>query len=105
MLVAANKVDIMEDPPCWTSCGPMWRKGLELFEMSAAAHQGTQELIKRCAQELAQLPPVVVYEPTYVERPPRWIPKERSISRSLTAPGWWTPLAPAAYRQRQFLRL
>ena len=24
MIVAANKVDIMEDPPCWTGCAPMW---------------------------------------------------------------------------------
>ena len=44
--------------------------GLELFEISAAAHQGTRELVKKAAQELAQLPPVAVYEPTYVERPP-----------------------------------
>ena len=43
---------------------------MELFEISAAAHQGTRELVKRAAQELQQLPPVVVYEPTYVERPP-----------------------------------
>ena len=41
-----------------------------LLEISAAAHQGTRELVKRAAQELQQLPPVVVYEPTYVERPP-----------------------------------
>ena len=45
-------------------------QGMELFEISAAAHQGTRELVKRAAQELQQLPPVVVYEPTYVERPP-----------------------------------
>ena len=38
--------------------------------MSAAAHQGTRELVKKAAEELAQLPPVVVYEPTYVERLP-----------------------------------
>ena len=37
---------------------------------SAAAHQGTRELVKRCAQELQDLPPVAVFEPTYVERPP-----------------------------------
>ena len=71
MLVVANKVDIMEDPALLDKLrAHVEGKGLELFEMSAAAHQGTQELIKRCAQELAQLPPVVVYEPTYVERPP-----------------------------------
>ena len=40
------------------------------IEISAAAHQGTRELVKRAARELQQLPPVTVYEPTYVERPP-----------------------------------
>ena len=71
MLVVANKVDIMEVPALLDKLrAHVEGKGLELFEMSAAAHQGTQELIKRCAQELAQLPPVVVYEPTDVERPP-----------------------------------
>ena len=32
--------------------------------------EGTRELMKRAAQELQSLPPVVVYESTYVERPP-----------------------------------
>ena len=45
-------------------------KGLELFEISAAAHIGTRELVKKAAEELQHLPPVAVYEPTYVERPP-----------------------------------
>ena len=44
--------------------------GLELVEISAAAHQGTRELVLRTAQLLQELPPVAVYEPTYVERPP-----------------------------------
>ena len=44
--------------------------GLELMEISAAAHQGTRELVLRAAQLLQELPPVTVYEPTYVERPP-----------------------------------
>ena len=38
--------------------------------MSAATHQGTQELMYAAAAELAKLPPILVYEPTYVERPP-----------------------------------
>ena len=45
-------------------------QGLELFVISAAAHQGTRELVLRAAQLLQELPPVTVYEPTYVERPP-----------------------------------
>ncbi len=71
MIVAANKSDIMTDPALLEKLQThVEARGMELFEISAAAHQGTRELMKRAAQELAQLPPVVVYEPTYVERPP-----------------------------------
>jgi len=71
MIVAANKVDIMEDSALLDKLrAHVEAKGLELFEISAAAHQGTRELVKKAAQELQELPPVAVYEPTYVERPP-----------------------------------
>ena len=71
MIVAANKVDIMTDPELLERLRDhVESKGMEFFELSAAAHQGTRELVKKAAQELAQLPPVTVYEPTYVERPP-----------------------------------
>ena len=71
MIVAANKVDIMQDPDLLQRLREhVQAQGLELFEISAAAHRGTRELVKRCAQELQNLPPVVVFEPTYVERPP-----------------------------------
>ena len=71
MIVVANKMDIMEDDSLLKALrGHVESKGMELFELSAAAHQGTRELVKRIAQELQELPPVVVYEPTYVEREP-----------------------------------
>ncbi len=71
MLVAANKVDIMSDPALLERLrAHVEAQGLELLEISAAAHQGTRELVLRAAQELAQLPPVAVYEPTYVPRQP-----------------------------------
>ena len=71
MIVAANKVDIMSDPTLLDKlCAHVEAKGMELFEISAAAHQGVRELVKKAAQELQELPPVAVYEPTYVERPP-----------------------------------
>ena len=71
MIVVANKMDIMEDDSLLKALREhVEAKGLELFELSAAAHQGTRELVKHIAQELQQLPPVVVYEPTYVEREP-----------------------------------
>ena len=71
MIVAANKVDIMEDPELLEKLrAHVESKGCELFEMSAATHLGTKELMYAAARELAELPPVIVYEPTYVERPP-----------------------------------
>ena len=60
MIVAANKTDIMADPALLDK----FRAHVEL----SLIH--TRELVKKAAQELAQLPPVAVYEPTYVERPP-----------------------------------
>ena len=71
MIVAANKVDIMSDPTLLDKLRThVEGQGMELFEISAAAHQGVRELVKKAAQELQELPPVAVYEPTYVERPP-----------------------------------
>ena len=71
MIVAANKVDILEDTTMLDKLrAHVEAKGMEFFEMSAAAHQGTRELMKKAAEELANLPPVVVFEPTFVERAP-----------------------------------
>ena len=71
MLVAANKVDIMENPELLRKLrAHVEAKGCPLFELSAATHQGTKELMYAAAAELSTLPPVIVYEPTYVERPP-----------------------------------
>ncbi len=71
MIVAANKVDIMTDPGLLDRLrAHVEGLGLELVTISAAAHQGTRELVLRTAQLLQELPPVAVYEPTYVERPP-----------------------------------
>ena len=71
MIVAANKVDIMEDSALLDALrAHVEGLGLELVKISAAAHQGTRELVLRTAQLLQELPPVAVYEPTYVERPP-----------------------------------
>ncbi len=71
MIVAANKADIITDPALLDKLrSHVEGLGLELYTISAAAHQGTRELVLRAAQLLQELPPVVVYEPTYVERPP-----------------------------------
>ncbi len=67
-IVAANKVDIAEDDGLLEKFrGFIKEKGLELFEISAAAHIGVKPLVKAIAGELAHLPPVAVYEPETVE--------------------------------------
>ena len=71
MLVVANKVDILEDQTLLDQLrAHVTAQGYEFFTMSAAAHQGTAELMKAVAGELAALPPIATFEATYVERPP-----------------------------------
>ncbi|MGI5973677.1 MAG: GTPase ObgE [Oscillospiraceae bacterium] len=71
MLVAGNKVDIAEDRTGLEALKThVEALGLPFFELSAAAHQGTRELMYAAAERLRDLPPITVYEPTYVERPP-----------------------------------
>lgn len=72
MLVAANKLDITEDGEALARFRAHIKKlGLPLFEISAATNQGVRGLMQAAAGELAHLPPLRVYEPTYVERPPQ----------------------------------
>lgn len=71
MLVVANKTDILEDRSLLDALkAHVEALGFSFFEMSAISHQGVRELMKAAAGELAHLPPVIVYEPEYVERPP-----------------------------------
>ena len=71
MMVAGNKVDIAADRTGLEALkAHVERLGMPFFELSAAAHQGTRELMMAAAQRLKDLPPITVYEPTYVERPP-----------------------------------
>ena len=71
MLVAGNKVDIASDRTGLEALkAHVEGLGLPFFEISAAAHMGTAELMKAAAGELAALPPVITYEPEYVPRPP-----------------------------------
>ena len=70
-IVAANKADIMEDPALLEQLRTHVESlGYPLFVISAAAHQGVQELMNAVAAKLASLPPVRFYEPEYVKRPP-----------------------------------
>ncbi len=69
-IVAANKVDILEDPAQLERLrAHVEAAGCALLPISAAAHQGTRELVGKIAQLLSTLPPVAVYEPEYVAKP------------------------------------
>ncbi len=71
-IVAANKVDIMADDSLLEKLrAHVEALGYPLFTISAAAHQGVRELIFAIASRLSALPPVTVYEPEYVKRPPK----------------------------------
>ena len=71
-LVAANKVDVMSDPNLLEALrAHVEALGYPLFTLSAAAHQGTRELVFAVADKLRELPPVAVYAPEYVKRPPK----------------------------------
>ena len=71
-IVCANKSDILdpESDNLTRLRQHVEAQGYTLLEISAAAHQGTAELVKKIAEMLSVLPPVTVYEPEYVPKPP-----------------------------------
>ncbi len=71
-IVVANKTDIMTDESLLDALrAHVEPLGFPIFPLSAASHTGTRELTREIAAKLAQLPPVAVYEATYVPRPPQ----------------------------------
>ncbi len=71
-IVVANKTDILTDPALLENLRRhVEALGYPLFTISAAAHQGVKELVFAIANRLKELPPVTVYEPEYVKRPPQ----------------------------------
>jgi GTP-binding protein len=69
-IVAANKTDIAVDREQLDKFREYIKEqGLQLFEISAATSSGVRELINAAAAMLAHLPPVLVYEPEYIEKP------------------------------------
>ncbi|WP_294533247.1 GTPase ObgE [uncultured Pseudoflavonifractor sp.] len=72
MIVAANKTDIAPDRTLLDKLkAHVEAKGMDFYEISAAAQKGVRELVYAAARALRDLPPITVYEPTYVERPPQ----------------------------------
>ena len=68
MIVVANKTDILQDPENLTRLREYTDSlGLPLYEMSAAIHKGTKELMRVIYNRLQELPPITVYETEYVK--------------------------------------
>ena len=69
MIVAANKVDIMdpESDNLERLRAAVEEAGCELYEISAGTTQGTRNLMRVVAEKLRSLPPVTIYEAEYVE--------------------------------------
>ncbi len=69
MLVAANKLDLIPDGSdnLTRLRDYVTRRGYEFYEISAATHQGTRQLMQTVAARLKELPPVTIYEPEYVK--------------------------------------
>ena len=71
-IVVANKCDLLAPESTQLDDFRAYceSKGYELFEMSAATHMGTRELVFAASKKLSELPPVTVYEPDYVAPEP-----------------------------------
>ena len=71
-LVAANKCDLLgkEREPLERLREKVEALGYGFFELSAATHEGTRELVAACARRLAELPPIRHYESDYVPPEP-----------------------------------
>ncbi len=69
MIVAANKVDLVPEGSDNLERLRQYvtEKGYEFYEISAATHQGTRQLVQTIGLRLRELPPVTVYEPEYVK--------------------------------------
>lgn len=72
-IVVANKMDLLPEGSALAEHlhERVAALGYDYFEMSAATHQGTKELVKAIAGKLASLPPIRVFEPEYVAPEPQ----------------------------------
>lgn len=67
-IVVANKIDLVEDTDSLASFEKfVAEKGRQLIYVSAATGKNIKELVNSAYEKLSELPPVTVYESTYVE--------------------------------------
>jgi GTP-binding protein len=95
MLVAANKCDVAAPEQIAAFREEMQKRGYPVFEISAAARQGTRELVNALAAKLDTLPPVRRYEP---EPAPEQLPAGRTFAATVedgvyyVEAGWLSPI-------------
>ena len=72
-IVAANKCDLLygDEDNIARLKEHVEALGYTFFEMSAATHEGTRELVKECARRLRELPPIASFEADYVAPEPK----------------------------------
>ncbi len=68
-VIVANKTDLLgEDRESIVRLKAYAaEKGYDFLELSAATHQGVQELVRKTWEMLRDLPPITAYEPEYVD--------------------------------------
>lgn len=63
-IVAANKTDIIQDEDMYKAfLAEMKKRGVEVYEISAATGKGVNNLMKHVYEELSKLPPIQIFEP------------------------------------------
>ncbi len=87
MIVVGNKCDIADEESIRRFKGYVESQGYEFFAISAATHLGVSELTVHIAQRLSQLPPIITYEPDFVEETVDLNEEEPEITNDN---GYWT---------------
>ncbi len=63
-IVAANKTDIIQNQEMYQAfIEEMKKRGIEIFEISAATNKGIDTLMNKTYEELSKLPQVMIFEP------------------------------------------
>ncbi len=90
-IVVANKCDLLGDERenIERLKAHVEAQGYRFFEMSAVTHAGTRELMRAAAALLAELPPVIRYEPDYVAPLPEAGSSDDLVIRQLDE-GYWS---------------
>ena len=82
MLIAGNKCDLTDQETVDAFAAAVQEMGYEFFPMMAAIAHGTDELVKRCAELLQKLPPILRYEPEPPALPDAYAARDHSFTVS-----------------------